>query len=69
MSVCILEVLQSAEHNIQNTRGCGLTLGLQQLHNAIILLGKGYGVYGDFDDIVRPHNGNVEDVPEREDEI
>lgn len=66
MSVSILEALQNANYNLDNLARMPMLLPLvkEQLNNAIVLLGKGYGV----DDEVEPlleEFGNVDSVPEK----
>jgi len=65
MSVTILEALQNAEMNIENGKRIPpiLDLALNQLHNAVELLSKGYGI----NDLVEPlleKYGDVENVPD-----
>ena len=65
MSVTILEALLNAEINLEGEMGFQKRMGLEQLHNAIVLLDKGYGVY----ELVEPlleEFGVVENVPEKE---
>ena len=47
MSVTILEALKNANHNFSNIPKIGMVLFpivKEQLNNAVILLGKGYGL-------------------------
>jgi hypothetical protein len=64
MSLSLLEVLANADYNLQTpTLGViSVKLGTMQLHNAFVLLEKGYDINDDFDTVM---NGieNVEDVP------
>ena len=65
MSVTILEALLNAEINLEGEMGFQKRMGLAQLHNAIVLLDKGYGAY----ELVEPlleEFGVVENVPEKE---
>ena len=66
MAVSILEALEGAKFNLDQNRGNRLAqnIGLSQLHNAIVLLNKGYDIW----DLVEPlleKYGNVENVPEK----
>ena len=62
MSVSILEALQNAEYNFKNG-GIGMILAPGQLHNAIILLEKGYGIYDEVEPLLEKY-GDVENVPD-----
>ena len=67
MSVTILEALQNAEINIGHYRQLGpaiLPIAVGQLHNAIVLLDKGYGIYDEVEPLLEAH-GDVENVPEK----
>jgi hypothetical protein len=67
MSVSILEALQNAEMNLGNVKLLGmgiLPLAQSQLHNAIILLEKGYGVNEEVEPLLEEF-GDVENVPEK----
>ena len=58
----ILEVLQNAEYNLRK----GIRpLGLEQLHNALTLLDKGYDSWDEFEEVLEGYK-RVEDVPEKE---
>lgn len=68
----ILEALENAECNLATAQDkirpvmeTMLMLALSQLHNARILLDKGYSVYDDVDDLLT--HGDVEGVPDKED--
>ena len=65
MAVTILEALQNADYNFnQSMSFVTLRLAQEQLHNAIVLLEKGY----DVDELVEPlleKYGAVEDVPDK----
>jgi hypothetical protein len=66
MATTILEALQNAEMNLENVKGIGiydLPLAKVQLHNAITLLEKGYGIYEEIDPILDQY-GTVENVPD-----
>jgi len=65
MSVTILEGLQNAECNLNNVRMLGLAivpLAKDQLHNAIVLLEKGYSIDDEVEPLLEEY-GTVEDVP------
>lgn len=63
MAVSILEVLMNAEHNLK-AGSPGLTsFAMDQLHNAIVLLEKGYGSHAEVEPLLRQY-GSVDDVPE-----
>jgi hypothetical protein len=67
MSVSILEALQNAEMNLENVKRIGmgiLPLAQAQLHNAIVLLEKGYGIDEEVEPLLEQF-GNVENVPEK----
>ena len=70
MSVSILEALQNAEMNLDNTRVLGMAiipLAKEQLHNAIVLLDKGYDIYDEVEPLLEQF-GDVENVPEKPEE-
>jgi hypothetical protein len=64
--VSILEVLGSAEINIKNGIPAIRALGIQQLHNAVTLLEKGYSVDDDADKLLELAGGNIEEVPDND---
>lgn len=65
MSVTILEALQCADHNIRKNGQMGLFLAKDQLHNATVLLERGYDLYTEVEPLLQQH-GAVENVPEQE---
>ncbi len=65
MSVTILEALQNAEENIAAGHHAGLQIAKRQLHNAVELLDKGYGIDTEVEPLLEKF-GNVENVPELE---
>ena len=67
MSVTILEALQNADYNLQSNVGIGHILAKDQLHNAVTLLDKGYGLDVEVDPLLTEF-GNVENVPNTESE-
>ena len=69
----IMEVLQTAEENFNTAARISRTgyaaelmhaVAMEQLHNAITLLEKGYGLYDDMDPALKRYP-RVEDVPEK----
>lgn len=68
MAVTVLETLMNAEINLENIKVVSYhPLGgipMRQLHNAIVLLEKGYGA-GDLVDPLLEQYGDVENVPEK----
>lgn len=68
MSVSILEALQNANMNLDNVKTLGiaiLPLAKAQLHNAVTLLEKGYGLDEEVEPLIDKY-GSVEEVPEKE---
>lgn len=63
MSVSILEALQNADYNLKNNGAIGIVLAKEQLHNATVLLDKGYNIWTEVDPLLAKYN-TVEDVPE-----
>lgn len=72
MAVTIIEALQSAKLNLDNTNQVpSLTVPLvnlakAQLYNSIILLEKGYDIFADIDSLIDEY-GKVENVPDLSD--
>ena len=65
MAVTILEALENADFNLHNTSiRFQVEIAKSQLHNATILLEKGYGIYEEVEPLLEKY-GNVEDVPEK----
>jgi hypothetical protein len=67
MSVSILECLENAELNLRNVRLVGmmvLPLAQEQLHNAIVLLDKGYSIEDEIEPLLNEY-GSVENVPDK----
>lgn len=63
MSVTILEALMNADYNLQNMETAfQLPLAKEQLHNAVVLLEKGYRL-GDEVEPLLEQFGDVESVP------
>ena len=66
MSVSILECLQSADVNLTNNGVLGSMLAKLQVHNATVLLEKGYNIWTEVEPLLEKY-GTVEDVPEVDD--
>lgn len=66
MSVSIMEALQNADYNLRNNGGLGAMLAKEQLHNATVLLDKGYNICTVVEPLLEKY-GTVEDVPELDD--
>ncbi len=64
MSVSILEALQGADYNLQNNGMIGLAIAKDQLHNAVTLLEKGYGIWEEVEPLLEEHGG-IDAVPEK----
>lgn len=63
MSLSILEVLQNAQYNLcEGKIDFQLTVGKQQLTNAVELLMKDYSLEDDFDEVMDGHD-TVATVP------
>ena len=68
MSATIIEALMNAETNIDNTKRLGMAIlpfAKNQLHNAIVLLDKGYDIYDEVDELLEEY-GSVDNVPENQ---
>jgi hypothetical protein len=63
MAVSILEALMGAEHNLKVGIPAIKPLAMDQLHNAIVLLEKGYSADTEVEPLLEKY-GNVDDVPE-----
>lgn len=65
MSVTILEALQNAELNLSRAIiPAQKEIGLNQLHNAIMLLDKGYDSSEEVEPLIEKY-GDIESVPEK----
>ena len=64
MSVNIFEALQNAEINLKGSLDVQRQIGMRQLHNALVLIEKGYELGDDIDALLATY-GDVEDVPEK----
>jgi len=67
MSVSILEALQGAEINLTKNSNIqsAVIIGRSQLHNAAVLLEKGYSIYDEVEPLLEKY-GDIENVPEKE---
>lgn len=63
----ILEALENAEHNIKAKSYFQLEVAEAQVHNARVLLEKGYGIYTEIEPLVEEYKG-ADNVPEKKDE-
>jgi len=67
MSVSIMEALQNADYNLWNNDfPLARQLAARQLHNAVMLLEKGYDLEDEVESLLEQY-GAVENVPEKED--
>ena len=64
MSVNIFQALQNAEINLKGSLDTQRQIGMRQLHNAIVLIEKGYELGDDIDSLLATY-GNVENAPEK----
>ncbi len=65
MAITILEALENADYNLNNNGTLGLEFAKQQLHNAITLLEKGYGIYEEVEPLLEKF-GAIENVPDKQ---
>lgn len=65
MAVTILEALQAADYNLQSNHGLGMAIAGSQVHNAVTLLEKGYGLNDEVEPLIEKHGG-IDNVPEKE---
>jgi hypothetical protein len=63
MAVSILECLMNAEHNLQYGHPAIKQMAFEQLHNAIVLLEKGYDAGTEVEPLIEQY-GDVDSVPE-----
>lgn len=64
MATTIFDALQNADYNLQHNISIGVEIGKNQLHNAVVLLDKGYGLNEAIDDLIEKYE-NIEDAPEK----
>jgi len=66
MSVVILEALENADYNLQKSYTKMLVdIAKEQLHNAVVLLQKGYSLYDEIEPLLEQY-GDVEKIPVKE---
>ncbi len=65
MSVNIFEALQNAQINLKSSMIIQRQIGMRQLDNAIVLIGKGYELGDNIDAIIADY-GDAESAPEKE---
>ncbi len=65
MSVNIFQALQNAEINLRGKLDTQRQIGMSQLHNAIVLIEKGYELGDDIDALLATY-GSAEYAPEKE---
>lgn len=66
MAVTILEALQNADYNLNSAMGnvpAIQNLAKEQLHNAVTLLEKGYGICNEVEPLLEKY-GDIDSVPE-----
>ena len=54
-----------ADHNLQSGIGFALTIAKSQVHNAVTLLEKGYGLDDEVEPLIEEF-GDVDNVPDKE---
>ena len=64
MATSILDTLRNAEFNIGDRNKLAWIVGKRQLHNAVVLLEKGYELSDVIEEILKKYE-NVEEVPEK----
>jgi len=65
MSASIFEALQNADYNLRAAgHSLQIALAKDQLHSAVILLGKGYDIGDQVEPLLEGYE-KVEDVPEK----
>ena len=60
----LAEVIINADINLNTPGGFSASLGLLQLHNAVILIDKGYDLYDDVSELINKYS-SLEDAPEK----
>ena len=70
MSASIIEALQNADYNMDNAMKMPMLLPMvkEQLHNATVLLDKGYSIWTEVEPLLEKW-GDVENVPDIDDNI
>lgn len=59
----IIGALRNADYNLQNNNPLSLGIGKIQVHNATILLEKGYNIWTEIEPLIERW-GSVEEVPD-----
>ena len=67
MSVSIMMALLGADYNLQNNAAIGIMVAKDQVHNATVLLEKGYDIWDEIEPLLEKY-GNVDNVPEKNDD-
>ena len=62
----IMDWLENAEYNIGSPYPNSTLMALEQLQNAILLLGRGYSVHTNVDELISRY-GSVDSIPPRKD--
>lgn len=62
----IMEALQNADYNLRSGQPLGSMFAKEQLHNATVLLDKGYGIWTEVEPLLEKY-GEIENVPELDD--
>lgn len=65
MSVTVFEALLNADYNLRSNHILGLSMAKEQLHNAVVLLEKGYGLSEKVEPLLEKYDENVDLVPEK----
>jgi len=61
----IMDWLENAEYNLGSPYPNSTLIALEQLQNAILLLGRGYSVYTDADELINRY-GSIDSIPPRD---
>lgn len=65
MAVTIFESLMNADHNIRHGTAIGMVFAVDQLHNAVTLLEKGYSLQDEVEPLLEKF-GSLDSVPVKE---
>ena len=68
MSVSILEALQNADYNLNQSNSFSYAIAKSQLHNAVGLLLKGYSLSDQISILLEKCDGIVENISEKKGE-
>lgn len=60
----IMDWLENAEYNIGSPYPNSTLIAMEQLRNAIFLLGSGYSVYTNIDELLSKY-GSIDSIPPR----